>query len=389
MRARSVVLSAFALTLLSCLLAYLKFARCIPGGWISPDVYLQGCYSDITALYEARRFASDLWPYGSGADSLEYPILTGLGIWLISLITPDGSTGLLRFYQLNVMALSLLYFLATYLLVRREWTRALLFALSPAVIAALFINWDIWAIAPFLLSLFFLERRRYVLSGTLLSISIFLKFFPVIFALPILLYLRGERVNRNAFIKGLSVTSLLVNFPFLVANFEGWAKFYLFNYQRGVDFGSIWYLISLRGSWITHLNELITPLVLALALFIYSRYRDQLFGSFFLVAAIFFTLNKVYSPQYVLWLSVAALLYFPRTKLFYLLFALWQGGELLYQFGIWRYLLTILEESGGITTNSYLLISLIRIGSLLVLTGYAVYLLENYLMKSRRSKTNI
>jgi uncharacterized membrane protein len=308
---------------------------------------------------------------------------------LISLITPNGSTGLLRFFQLNVMALSLLYFLANYLLARREWTRALLFALSPAVIAALFINWDIWAIAPFLLSLFFLERRRYVLSGTLLSISIFLKFFPVIFALPILLYLRGERVNRNAFIKGLSVTSLLVNFPFLVANFEGWAKFYLFNYQRGVDFGSIWYLISLRGSWITHLNELITPLVLALALFIYSRYRDQLFGSFFLVAAIFFTLNKVYSPQYVLWLSVAALLYFPRTKLFYLLFALWQGGELLYQFGIWRYLLTILEESGGITTNSYLLISLIRIGSLLVLTGYAVYLLENDLMKSRRSKTNI
>lgn len=155
MRARSVVLSAFALTLVSCLLAYLKFARCIPGGWISPDVYLQGCYSDITALYEARRFASDLWPYGSGADSLEYPILTGLGMWLISLITPDGSTGLLRFFQLNVMALSLLYFLATYLLVRREWTRALLFALSPAVIAALFINWDIWAIAPFLLSLFF------------------------------------------------------------------------------------------------------------------------------------------------------------------------------------------------------------------------------------------
>jgi hypothetical protein len=389
MRTRSVVLSAILITLISSLLAYLRFSRCIPGGWVSPDVYLRGCYTDITALYEARRFSENLWPYGSGEDSLEYPILSGLGIWLISLLTPDGSAGLLRFFQLNLLSLAAAYFIVNYILVERDRTRALLFALSPAIICALFINWDIWAIAPLLLAFYSLERNRYFLSGALLAISVFFKFFPIIFVIPILLWLRSDRDRQKRYLKGVLFTSLIINLPFVLTQFEGWAKFYLFNYQRGVDFGSIWYLISLQGSWITDLNALATPIVVVIASVIYLRYRNHLYGSIFLVATLFFTLNKVYSPQYVLWLTVIALLYFPKTKYFYSLFTLWQGGELLYQLGIWRYLLTILNESGGISSGDYVLVTSIRIGTLLLLAGYALFLLENDLMKGRRSKTNV
>lgn len=389
MRSRSLLLSAFAITFFSLLISYLKFARCIPGGWISPDVYQHGCYTDITGLYEVRGFAVDAWPFGAGEKSLEYPILSGIGIWIISLLTRDGSDGLLQFFHWNLFVIALVYGAFVYQLSKLDKQNALLFAFSPAVISALFINWDIWAITPLLIALILLSRQRYWLSGIALAISISVKFFPIIFVIPVLLSLAGKRAGRISFFKGLMLASLIVNLPFIFFQFEGWAKFYIFNFKRDIDFGSIWYLISLKGSWISGINWLITPLVITLLVATYWRYRNNLFGSIFLSSVIFFTLNKVYSPQYVLWLALVAILYFPKTRTFYGLFAVWQGGELFYQFGIWRHLLTVLNEAGGISTDTYVNISAFRILSLLALAGYALFLLENDLIKSRRSESNV
>jgi len=389
MRSRSLLLSAFAITFFSLLISYLKFARCIPGGWISPDVYQHGCYTDITGLYEVRRFAVDAWPFGAGEKSLEYPILSGIGIWIISLLTRDGTDGLLQFFHWNLFVISLAYGVLVYQLAKLDKQSALLFAFSPAVISALFINWDIWAITPLLIALILLTRQRYWLSGIALAISISVKFFPIIFVIPVLLSLAGKRAGRISFFNGLMLTSLIVNLPFILFQFDGWAKFYIFNFKRDIDFGSIWYLVSLKGSWISGINWLITPLVITLLVATYWRYRNNLFGSIFLSSVIFFTLNKVYSPQYVLWLALVAILYFPKTRTFYGLFAVWQGGELFYQFGIWRHLLTVLNEAGGISTDTYVNISAFRILSLLALAGYALFLLENDLIKSRRSESNV
>lgn len=389
MRNRSLYLSVLAVTVFSLLLSYLKFARCIPGGWISPDVYQHGCYTDITGLYEVRRFAVDAWPFGAGGNSLEYPILSGIGIWLIALITKDGSAGLVEFFHLNVLAISLVYVVLIYHLYKLDKKNAYLFAFSPAIISALFINWDIWALTPLLLAFVLMWREKYLLSGIALSVSIFLKFFPIIYLIPVLLYILSKNHHRNRFLTGLTITTLIINLPFMITQFDGWAKFYIFNYERGVDFGSIWYLISLSGSWISGVNWLITPLVGVLLLVSYWRYRKNLLGSLFIASVIFFTLNKVYSPQYVLWLALVAILYFPKTRTFYALFSLWQAGELLYQFGIWRHLLTVLNQVGGISNETYVNASIIRILTLLALTSYAIFLLENDLVKSGRRETHI
>ena len=389
MRNRSIAWSAIGLGFISLLISYFKFSRCAPGGWVTPDVYLQGCYTDITGLYNARGFTSNLWPYGSGNESLEYPVLSGLGIWLISLISPDGPAGLVPFFRVNLFAIGAVYLVIAYYLYRSDKRNLFLFALSPAVISALFINWDIWAIAPLVLAIFYLNRERYWLSGFFTSLSIFFKFFPVIYVIPIILLLDIRSRKAREFLGGLVITSLAINLPFILTQFDGWLKFYLFNFDRGVDFGSIWYLYALKYGWINNVNLIITPLVALLLVACYFRYRANLLGNIFLASVIFFTLNKVYSPQYVLWLTVIAVLYFPKTRSFYLLFTLWQGGELLYQIGIWRHILTVLNESGGISTNAYVAISGLRIMTLLALAGYAIYLLENDLIKGRRSKSNI
>lgn len=393
MRIRSSFLGAAFISALALFISYLKFARCIPGGWVSPDVYQKACYTDITALYEVRGFAVDLWPYGVGADSLEYPILSGIGIWLIALMTKNGPAGLSQFFSLNVAAIALTFLALVHQLYKADKRNALLFALSPAVISALFINWDIWAILPFIIALTSINQARYRLAGALLSISIFLKFFPVIYLIPILATF-GKRLvilkaDRTRFMGALFITTLIINVPFMVLQFDGWAKFYRFNFERGVDFGSIWYLISLEGSWISGVNRIITPLITILLSACYWRYRANLLGTLFMASVIFFTLNKVYSPQYVLWLTVIAVLYFPKTRIFYALFTIWQGGELLYQFGIWRHLLTVLDESGGITSDTYVAISAFRILTLAALAGYAIYLLEDDLIKGRRREANV
>ena len=389
MRIRSVALGAFILTAISLILSYFKFIRCVDSGWISPAVYQLGCYTDITALYDIRGFAHDVWPYGLGNNSLEYPILTGIGIWLIALVTKDGAAGLFQFFTLNIITLSLCYGYLIYLISKIERKSAVLLALSPAVISALFINWDIWAITPFIAGLYFLNARRYFLSGVLISLSIFFKFFPIIFLIPIVILLWRSSTEKAQFIRGFVISMLLFNLPFMSLDFSGWAKFYIFNYQRGVDFGSLWYVISLNGSWISELNWIATPLVLALLSLVYVRYRSELMGCIYLASTIFFILNKVYSPQYVLWLTVITLLFFPKTKAFFSLFALWQFAEFLYQVAIWRHILEILGELGGISPDIYLAITLLRIFTLLVLAGYALYLLENHFVKSRSREADV
>jgi hypothetical protein len=389
MRTRSIHGSAIALGFISLAISYIKFSRCIPGGWLTPDVYLRGCYTDITALYYVRGFATDIWPYGSGNDSLEYPLLSGIGIWLISLFSPNGVAGLLPFFHINLLTISALTLLVGYRLYVLDPRNLFLFSLSPAVISALFINWDIWAIAPLLLAIFYLNKERHWIAGLFISLSIFLKFFPVIYLVPIALVLNFRSRGFYRFFSGFMVTSLAINLPLMLTQFDGWLKFYIFNFSRGIDFGSIWHLYSLKYGWIDDINWLITPIILTFLIGCYLRYRANLLGSIFLTSVIFFTLNKVYSPQYVLWLTIVALLYFPKTKSFYLLFTLWQSGEYLYQYGIWRHLLTVLDEPSGISTDTYLVLSGLRIMSLLVLAGYAIFLLENNLIKSRRSKADI
>jgi uncharacterized membrane protein len=88
----------------------------------------------------------------------------------------------------------------------------------------------------------------------------------------------------------------------------------------------------------------------------------------FLVVAGFLLVNKVYSPQYVLWLLPLAVLARPQWRDL----LIWQAGELLYLAAVWIYLGGWLEESVGGGAPVYDLAIWVRVAAELYLVAIVV-----------------
>ena len=88
----------------------------------------------------------------------------------------------------------------------------------------------------------------------------------------------------------------------------------------------------------------------------------------FLVLAGFLLVNKVYSPQYVLWLLPLAVLARPRWRDQ----IIWQAGEVLYFASVWWYLGGYLAPASGGDPGFYWAATLLRVAAELYLVGMVV-----------------
>jgi uncharacterized membrane protein len=135
---------------------------------------------------------------------------------------------------------------------------------------------------------------------------------------------------------------VVVNLPVMLFAFDGWSKFYTFSQERGVDFGSFWLIMAQNSTdplSTDTVNTLATALVLlccvGIAVLTLTAPRRPRFAQLaFLIVAAFILTNKVYSPQYVLWLVPLAVLARPKWRDF----LIWQACEVAYFLGIWMYL---------------------------------------------------
>jgi len=360
---------------------YVLDYSCVDGLWASPDRYEQLCYSDIPALFGYRGFAEGFIPYlqtPPGGQPLEYPVLTGVFMWIASLVASPiagviGAEPIVAFFDVNViglLAFLLIAVVATALTVRhRPWDAAMV-ALAPTVILGATINWDLIPIALAALAMLAWARSKPGWAGIALGLAIAAKFYPVLllgaFAI---LALRSGRWRPALVLLGSTVaTWLVVNAPFAIANREGWWYFYSFNSERGVDFGSIWYAASVLGlpavpadalnvvAAATFLALLVAIAVLCLGL----RRRPRLAQVAFLVIAAFVLSGKVYSPQYVLWLVPLAAMARPRWRDF----LIWQVGEVVYFAAIWWHLAGYdVEDAKALGTELYAIATFIHVAA--------------------------
>lgn len=153
-------------------------------GWKDSRQYRSLCYTDITPLYWVRNFDDDAVPYHEHEPQpedlnpdeprgfLEYPVLTGLFMWLASMLgtwrvrifegTPGPETGQ-EFFYWNSFLLALLALGTIVLLVRlaKDPRRVLYFAAGSPLLLYAFHNWDLLALFFTVLGLYWFEVRLY------------------------------------------------------------------------------------------------------------------------------------------------------------------------------------------------------------------------------------
>jgi uncharacterized membrane protein len=385
----SVLVSA---TVLAMVLAFADKVPCRSGAWFSYTKQFQdACYTDIFPLYYNEGLAQGKVPYTG--HPVEYPVLIGgamqLAAWLVrnvSLVIRGR-----EFFDVTAGLLALCAVAGVIATARAagpdgRW-QGLMVALSPALILNAFVNWDLIAFALTMMGIAAWAARRGVWAGILLGLGVATKFYPlVVFGPLLLLCLRAGRMRDFAKTFAAAAAAwLAVNLPVMIVAPSGWARFYVLSENRGADWGSIWYLFEhfslpvLGDSRLSVLNEMSAALLVAAAaaiavLALAAPRRPRLPQLCFLMLAAFLMTNKVWSPQYVIWLVPLAVLARPRLWPY----ALWQLAEVGYFFGIWGYLIfvdlngQVIPGYNGISTGWYFAALLARLLTVALLSAYVV-----------------
>ena len=381
------VRSFVALAILASLLSVAKFSHCANTGWATPDQYVHACYSDLPALFEARGLSTNQWPFASDDNSVEYPVITAMVMY----VTSFAANSPVSYFNINIFFLILL-FIATVLIVRKIRPEfAYLVPVAPAMIASLFINWDLWAIATMMLAIYWFDRKQFTYSALLMGLSISTKFLPIFLLIPIVFIFWRENKIKEA-IKYIAIafgTWLAINLPFAVTTPTGWWRFYKLNLERGPDWGSFWLALQQLGINLTNLNYLSILLLLialtTIAILLFEiKYTPTLASVSFFVLASVMLASKVYSPQYVLWLTPLAVIALTNKKDLHA-FWVWQATELIYHIAIWQHLAQVTDAKFGLGPTPFAILTLVRIGG----TIYLMAVLARRALQARNTHSRL
>jgi uncharacterized membrane protein len=376
-----------ALAIFAALLSFTKFSQCEGTNWATPDQYIHACYSDLPSLFGERGMDDNTWPYASDTNAVEYPVLTGLVMYATSFVAHSP----ISYFNFNALLLALLFICVVFIVRKIQPEFTYLVAVAPAMIASLYINWDLWAIATMMLAIYWFDRKAYLYSSIALAVSISTKFLPVFLLLPIIFILWRSNQIREMFKYAATTFGvwLAINLPFVLTTPTGWWRFYKLNLSREADWGSLWLAFSQLGLGLANLNYLAVLLLLigltAFVIFLFEVKNTPTLASVaFIVLAIVMVASKVYSPQYVLWLTPLAAIALTNKKDLHA-FWIWQIAETMYHVAIWQHLALFTGAAFGLQEGGYATITLIRIAA----TVYLVWTLIKRALAARNTQGSL
>jgi uncharacterized membrane protein len=280
---------------------------------------------------------------------MEYPVLTGVYQY-VSMALAKTYTAVTKlvsavpvvaevvmFFDIAAFGLALAWLVTVWataqLAGRRMWDAAVV-AASPILIFHAFTNFDALATACAAGAMLAWARRRPALSGALIGIGVALKLYPLLLFVPLLILgLRTGRLRNVGKTAVVAVaTWLVVNLPIMVLYPRGWAEFFVLNTRRGDDMDSLYNVVKSFTGWRGFdpvlgfwqppavLNAVSAALFAScLVAIVYigltAKQRPRLAQLAFLVVAAFLLTNKVWSPQYSLWLVPLAALALPHRRI--------------------------------------------------------------------------
>jgi uncharacterized membrane protein len=400
-----------ALTALCCALGFVSKTPCYQTSWGDNGVrYSDLCYSDLPYLYVGRGFAELEWPYTDSFqvrdryEVMEYPVGISYYAWAAAQVThwlagfpnlaprgglnqdqlsadPQVRRETLIFTAVNAVGFAVCALVAAWCLAgvhrRRPWD-AVLFAASPVLLFEGLINWDLLAVVCVAGALYAHARGRPVLTGVMIGLGTAMKLYPL-FLLGALAVIWGRDRRWGRLVAATlasAVTWVVVNAPAYLTGSHAWTVFWTFNAHRGADLGSVWLMV---GQMTHHTASAHTINVVSWVFFLLWCAAVAVLGTLapetprlsqlgFLLVVGFLLVNKVYSPQYALWLLPLAVMARPRWRDQ----LIWQGAEVFYFAAVWWYLAGYLNPGGGGDAGLYWVAIVLRLAGELWLTGVVV-----------------
>src|SRR3989344_1367046 len=261
----------------------------------------QFVYSDLLGFFENA--AAPGFPYLQ--KPVEYPVLIGLFMQAMAVI---GKTEA-GYYIASAIFLLLAAIIATYFLNRltpEKYKTGLLkyWIFAPSMLAFSVYNWDILVIFLVILAFYFISKQKDNLAAIFLALGFSTKLYPVLY-LPTLILKQKNVLERLKIFLVFILTAGAINLPFMFLNYGGWSYFLTLNAERNSSFDSIWtvgrYLFPALS--VSQINILSLLLFAVLYFYIiFKRQDDCIIKTYFLITLAFLITNKVFSPQYLLWL---------------------------------------------------------------------------------------
>jgi hypothetical protein len=299
---------------------------------------------DIGGLYIRDRLWLHPLPYLE--YPLEYPVLLGWFAWLLGFVPGLWGHFLGTTTILAACGLFIVWVVAQLAPAHRWYV-----ALAPALACYVGLNWDLLGVAALAAALLAYAYSREGAGAALLAVAIWAKFFPIVFV-PLLFAERvAQRRWRDALTLAgwLAALTALFNAPFAFQRGPegwqvrpGWLYFFSFHEHRRVE-PSLWTMLADWGGYplsLAAVNRWSAVLLAlgaaAISLLVFWRALGApppgarplallLPGGIALLGWWFF-INKVFSPQYALWLiALLAIAAAPRA-----LCIAWLACDLLY-----------------------------------------------------------
>jgi hypothetical protein len=250
--------------------------------------------SDIPKLWFERAIRPGAPPYVD--RPLEYPPVVGLAMWATSWADSRAT-----YLLVNAALLAPLAVVTTLLLERRVGPAARRWAVGVPLALYAVHHWDLLAVAP--------------TAGGLLAVGAAAKLYPAA-AVPLLAvaWIRDRRPDLVwRLVLGFGAVLVALNLPVLLLAPDGWWHVVEFQGDRAASWGSLWFhlfrlpfvddLVDARSAGAANVASTVALVAGAawLAVVVWRR-SPGVFAIGTAATIVFLLANKVYSPQYDLWL---------------------------------------------------------------------------------------
>ncbi len=256
---------------------------------------------------------------------IEYPVIIGLVIDLAGKI----GQSVVGYYAASVALLLAAAVVGTYVLrkysdLSGEGNLWRYWIFAPSLLMFGVYNWDLLAVCFAICALYAMAREKDYWAAFWIALGCSTKLFPVLFLVPLLLR-QSDWKKRGTLLSIFTLVTIVLNGYFIWKAFPNWHYFFELNQARNSNIDSIWttirFLLSPYFGTVSQINAFSLALFAGIYGWVMWQFRKA--DTLKLCAAgvlIFLLTNKIFSPQYLLWLlPFFALLKMPKLRWFYAL----------------------------------------------------------------------